>query len=115
MQDRSKQNSDKPRKRKKNKPWSNWGDGLQVYDVCFEVDRMDHILLTEGADSRDFVNQKRKTVDLINSFNSEVKGRIPLNISKCRNIVSSEKFMRDTKYFNLGKKVAGNRGSTDDK
>lgn len=72
---------------RKTKPWSNYGDNVQVYDVCFEVDKLDYIILKDGKDSEKYKNQHKKAVSLVNQYNAENKGTIALNLSSCRSII----------------------------
>jgi len=70
---------------RKTKPWSNYGDGIQVYDICFEVDKLDYFRLKDGKDTDKYKNQHKKAVGLINQYNSEGHGTI--NLSQCRAII----------------------------
>ena len=74
-----------PMRVKKSKPWSNYGQGVQVYDVCFEVDKLDCIKKTDGKDSEKYKNQHKRATGLINQYNSEDGGT--LNLSRCRSII----------------------------
>ena len=71
---------------RKTKPWSNYGDGVQVYDICFEVDKLDCIRKTDGKDTDKYKNQHKKAVGMISQFNSE-DGRGTINLSQCRTII----------------------------
>lgn len=97
------------KKRKRKNSWSNYGDGIQVYDVCFEVDKLDYIRLTEGKDSDKYKNQHNKAVSLIVGYNAENKGAVPLNLSRCRLIISSPHHQEDLVFYNNGKTVASNK------
>lgn len=99
------------KKRKKNRPWSNFGDGLQVYDVCYEVDKLDHFRNVQGKDSEDYKRQHKKAVSMMEDYNKEFKRGRDLKLSRCRAIIAGEKHIKETKYYNKGKKVAGNRGA----
>lgn len=71
--------------------WSNYGDGVQVIDVIFEVRELDRLRLNEGKDSNNYKKQHAKAVRLINLYNSEIKGgrgKFGLSISKTRNLIS---------------------------
>lgn len=96
-------------KRKRHNPWSNYGNGIQVYDVCFEVDKLDYIKKTEGKESDKYKKQHGKTVKLINNFNSEIPGRFPLNISRCRAIMQGTKYYENIVFYNEGKIQVSNR------
>lgn len=78
--------------RKKSKVWSNYGDGVQMVDITFEVRELDRIKLTEGKDSDKYNKQHAKTVKLINQYNSEVKGgrgKFSMNISRARYLMQT--------------------------
>lgn len=100
----------KPRRKRRN-AFSNFGDGLQVYDVVFEVDKLDFIKLTEGKDSEKYKTQHAKAVKAVVDFNSEIKGRAPLSLSKCRAILQGPRAQEGVVFFNEGKKVASNKES----
>lgn len=78
------------RKGKKRSAWSNYGDGVQVMDVTFEVSNLDRIRLSEGKGSDSYKKQHEKTVKLINLYNSEnresSRSGFGLSISKARAI-----------------------------
>jgi len=83
---------------RKSKPWSNYGDGIQVYDICFEVDKLDFIGLNDGKDSEKYKSQHKKAVGLITQYNSEGIGSI--NLSSCRGIVQRRaEFLGDRTTF----------------
>lgn len=87
-----------PMRVKKSKPWSNYGSGVQVYDVCFEVDKLDCIKKTDGKDSEKYKSQHKKANGLIRQFNAEGNGS--LNLSSCRAIVQRKaEFLGDRTTF----------------
>lgn len=99
----------KPRKRRKKvNPWKNFGEGTQIYDVVFEVDKMDFIRLTEGKDSSNYESQHKKTVDLINKYNTEHKGCLPLSISSCRSIIQGPRYDEDVTFKSAMRKQLEN-------
>ena len=75
-------------KKSKGNVWSNYGTGVQVGDVTFEVSNLDRIKHTEGKDSDQYKKQHTKTVKLINLYNAENKSSardgFGLSISKAR-------------------------------
>jgi len=76
--------------RRKSKKWSNYGEGVQVVDVVFEVRELDRLKLSEGKDSDKYKKQHAKTVKLINLYNNEVpggRGKFGLSISKTRHLI----------------------------
>jgi len=76
--------------RRKSKKWSNYGEGIQVVDVVFEVRELDRLRLSEGKDSDKYKKQHTKTVKLINLYNNEVpggRGQHGLSISKARHLI----------------------------
>lgn len=95
---------------RKNSVWGNYGDGIQVYDVLFEVDKLDSIAKTDGKTSDKYKKQHEKAVNIVVSYNTQTKTSFPLSLSRSRSIIQSPRFMEDTTFFNDGKKVAGNRG-----
>lgn len=101
--------SDKKR-RKKPSPWKNYGDGMQIYDAVFEVDRLDFIKLTKGKDSSEYVNQHTKTVECIKKYNSENKDCVHLSISKCRSIIQSERHDNSVTFTSQSKKQSQSSG-----
>lgn len=98
---------------KRTNNWSNFGDQIQAYDVVFEVDRLDFIKKTEGKDSEKYKAQHKKAVDLIEKYNSEVKGRVPLSLSKSRQIIAGPRADESVVFFNEGKTVASNKDKTE--
>lgn len=94
---------------RKNHNWSNFGDGIQVYDVVFEVDKLDSYRRTDGKESEKYQKQHEKAVKLVGLYNAEHSG-VGLNLSKCRAIIQGSRHFTDTTFFNDGKQVAGNRG-----
>ena len=70
----------------KTKPWSNYGNTTQIYDVCFEVDKLDYIRKKEGKDTEKYKGQHKKAVGLVTQFNSE-DGTGTLSLSRCRSII----------------------------
>jgi len=70
---------------KKTKPWSNYGNGVQMYDVCVEVDKLDTIRLAEGKDTDKYKSQHKRVLNLISQYNAEGSGTI--NIRQCRTVV----------------------------
>jgi hypothetical protein len=86
------------KKRKKPSPWKNYGDKTQVYDVVFEVDKLDFARLKNGKDSSEYKDQHLKTVELLKKYNSENKDSISLSISKCRSIIQSERYDDSVKF-----------------
>lgn len=102
------QQQQKRRRKKRPNPWSNYGDGIQIYDVVFEVDKMDFIRLTEGKDSSNYESQHKKTVELINKYNSENKDRNSLSISTCRNIIQGPRYDEDVTFKSAMKKQLEN-------
>ena len=76
-------------KSKKKNNLSNYGDGIQVMDVTFEVSNLDRIRLSEGKESDSYKKQHAKTVKLINQYNSEhnaSQNGFALGISSARSI-----------------------------
>lgn len=74
----------------KGKNWSNYGVGVQVVDIVFEVREMDRIRLTEGKESDKLKKLHEKVVKLIKQYNSEVpggRGKFGLNISRARQLI----------------------------
>lgn len=97
-------------RKKKTKSWSNYGDGIQVYDVVFEVDKLDFTKKTQGKDSDAYSKQHQKAVGLVVAYNTEVKGRVPLSLSKCRSIIQQQRHAEEpVVFYNEGKKVAENK------
>lgn len=96
-------------KKRKIRPWSNFGHNIQVYDVCFEVDKLDFIGSTDGKDSPKYSAQHQKTMKLVSSYNAE-NCTGSLSLSKCRGIIQGPRMFEDTAFFSEGKKVAGNKG-----
>jgi hypothetical protein len=95
---------------RKNSVWGNYGDGIQVYDLLFEVDKLDSFARTDGKASDKYKKQHEKTVNMITSYNSQTKTSFPLSLSRSRSIIRGPRFMEDTVFYNDGKKVAGNKG-----
>lgn len=96
------------KKRKKFNPWKNYGDGIQVYDVLFEVDKLDSIARTDGKTSEKYQTQHKKTVKLIGSYNAENKGT-GLSLGKSRSILQGPRYEDGVVFYNEGKKQASNR------
>ena len=101
--------SDKKR-RKKPSPWKNYGNGIQVYGVVFEVDKLDFVKLTKGKDSSEYADQHTKTVELIKKYNTENKDCIHLSISKCRSIIQGERYDNSVTFTSQMKKQLQNSG-----
>ena len=96
--------------RKRNRAFSNFGDGTQVYDVCFEVDKLDYLSKTEGKDSEKYKSQHKKAVKLVDNYNSE-NSQGSLSLSKCRTIIHGPHHEEGLVFFNSGKTTSSNRDS----
>lgn len=76
--------------KRKSKKWTNYGEGVQVVDITFEVNELDRIRLSEGKDSDKYKKQHSKTVRLIEAYNREVpggRGQFSINISRARYLI----------------------------
>lgn len=76
--------------RKKTKKWSNYGDGIQLVDVIFEVRKMDDIRLSKGKESNEYTSKHKEVVNLINRYNRESPGgtgKFDINISRARYLI----------------------------
>jgi hypothetical protein len=80
------ENNKEPKKNKK----GSHGDGPHVYDVVFEVSKLDTIRLSKGKDNDDYKKQHTKTVDAIVKYNRMTYPG-SLSISKSRNIMNLSK------------------------
>lgn len=100
------------KRRKKPSVWKNYGDGVQIYDVVFEVDKLDFIRLTKGKESSEYQSQHKKTVDLIVKYNSENKNADHLNISACRSIIQGERHDSSVTFKSNVKSQLQNNGVT---
>ena len=94
---------------RKTKPWKNNGEGIQVYDVVYEVDKLDFIKRTEGKSDK-YDKQHKKAVNLVTLYNLD-HSKTTIKFSKCREILQTpyEFFKETVVFYNEGKIVASNK------
>lgn len=88
---------------RKSRAWGNFGKELQVYDILFEVSKLDLLKQTTGKDSNNYKSQHQQVCNVLKKYNESRETFAHLNISKCRSIINGLHYQEDIS-FDSGKK-----------